>query len=291
MAGSASSLQDGAAEPTTDSDVTVDADTTSPKWLLFEQAVAAAERELDPSAVVTHNVLVDGEVSGEKRQIDVFAKGRVARAGIDVVIECKRYVRKLGIGKVDELVGKLIDVGAHHGILYAYSGATKPAHARAAGARSPRVEIRELDDAVAQLELEAARRKLAPTSIGFEELVARYARQEGADLAREVSRHLSFNCDAGTGCHGVVDMDPYDDEVPHGTCDVCHTLHLVCECDESLIFVIDNYGSEECYCGAVYDRKFTPDAELFSILLTRHGVACDGAHSVDTPLHPETRSL
>ena len=41
-----------------------------------------------------------------------------------VIVECKRYSKKLGIGKVDEFVGKLLDTGGDMGILYAFSGVT-----------------------------------------------------------------------------------------------------------------------------------------------------------------------
>ena len=63
-----------------------------------------------------------------------------------LVAECKRYTKRVGIGLVDELVGKLLDVGASAGIMYAFAGYSSGAQTRAAGARNPEVELRQLPD-------------------------------------------------------------------------------------------------------------------------------------------------
>ena len=269
----------GHVEVTTDEDPSLDTEEKSEKWELFEKMIAVAEKELDQSSDVAHDARIMGNESGTLRQIDVFARGNVVRAPMNVVIECKHYNRKLGIGKVDELIGKLKDVGAHHGILYAYSGVTEPARKRAAGARMPTVEIRDFDETLAALAEAEAERKRAGTSITFQELLANVAEKFGEDLARSVERHFTYNCEAGTGCHGVVDMDSTEDEVAWGECDVCSSLHLRCECCESAIYVHGVGHPEACWCSARYSVLFTPNRDLHRIDQLRHGDDCDQKHS------------
>jgi len=52
---------------------------------------------------------------------------------------------KIGIGVIDEFIGKLIDVGAVMGVLYTGSGFSKNAIGRAVGQRIPQVQLRVLD--------------------------------------------------------------------------------------------------------------------------------------------------
>lgn len=271
----------------TDEDPSLDEDTSTAKWRLFEQTVAAAEKELDKFADVIHDQRLIGEESETMRQIDVFARGRVVRSKIAVVIECKHYANRLGIGKVDEFIGKLQDVGAHHGVLYAYSGVTRPALARAKGARRPTVEIRDFADTQAEFDRVVQEHVQSSSTISFEDLISSVAAQYGVELAQDLERHFSYNCAAGTGCHGVVDMDGYGDEIASGACDHCHSPHLRCECDEDAVFVHGS-GPETCWCGAEYEVSFTPDRDLSGIAQVRHGIDCPGDHAPDVPLHPDT---
>jgi hypothetical protein len=274
----------------TDEDASLDQDTSTAKWRLFEQTIAAAEKELDEYADVVHDERLIGEESETVRQIDVFARGRVVRSKIAVVIECKRYANKLGIGKVDEFIGKLQDVGAHHGVLYAYSGVTRPALARAAGARRPTVEIRDFADTQAELDRVAQERRQSSSTIDYEDLISSVATQYGVKLAQDLESHFSYNCAAGTGCYGVVEMEGYRDEIAWGACDHCHSLHLRCECDEDVVFIHGNGGPEACWCGAEYEVSFTPERDLTGIAQVRHGIDCPGDHAPDVSLHPETSS-
>lgn len=266
------------ADVSTDEDASVDTDSSTAKWRLFEKTIAAAEAELDRGSIVKHNQHLVGQESGTLRQIDVLAFGKIVRADLAVVIECKRYSRRIGIGKVDEFIGKLQDIGSSHGILYAYTGVTEPARRRAAGARRPTVEIRDFTETEAELKESERATAQAATEASFEQLLATVAQRRGEDLARTVERQLAFNCEAGTGCHGVVDMEVYDDEIPWGVCDECASLHLLCECDGSLLFVHNQGDTEGCWCGAQYSVAFTPSAELNGVRLERHARGCDGNH-------------
>jgi hypothetical protein len=116
-----------------------------PLWRVYEQAVTSLLAGLDSNADVAHNATVLGRLSGESRQVDVLARGTVIGLEISVAVECKRYNRTIGIGIVDQFVGKLLDLGAERGVLYAYSGFTEAAVHRAFGSSSPSVLLVALE--------------------------------------------------------------------------------------------------------------------------------------------------
>ncbi|MEV6395583.1 restriction endonuclease [Streptomyces sp. NPDC051907] len=113
-------------------------------WLAYEKRVAKLVKALDANATITHNEKQIGALSGVPRQIDALAVGSVAGQKMNVVIEAKCYGRRVSIGTVDEFIGKLIDLGAERGILYAAGGFTDGAVKRAERALNPRVALEHL---------------------------------------------------------------------------------------------------------------------------------------------------
>jgi hypothetical protein len=94
---------------------------------------------LDSTALVEHNARAHGQYSRFPRQIDVLVKGSVAGIAITVVVECKHRSKSVGLGAVDEFIGKLLDVGADRGVMYSFAGFTSPAACRAALSSNPAV--------------------------------------------------------------------------------------------------------------------------------------------------------
>lgn len=113
-------------------------------WLAYEMQVAALVQALDANASITHNELRIGELSGVARQVDALAVGSIAGQTLHVVFEAKCYGRRISIGTVDEFIGKLLDLGAERGILYAAGGFTEGAVRRAERALNPRVGLEHL---------------------------------------------------------------------------------------------------------------------------------------------------
>jgi hypothetical protein len=110
----------------------------------YEQIVAAIHRQFAGDAKVTENEIITGK-SGQPRQIDVAIRTTVDGAyPILVIIECKDYTRAVGIGKVDELIGKIDDVQAVMGVLVSNSGFTEDANHRAA--QDVRVQLASVVD-------------------------------------------------------------------------------------------------------------------------------------------------
>ncbi|WP_400996415.1 restriction endonuclease [Agromyces sp. GXQ0307] len=114
----------------------------------YEMDVADLLARADPGATVEWNAHVVGRASGRCRQIDALIEGSFATIEMAIAIECKKHGRKVTIGVVDEFIGKVIDSGADRGVLYSWEGADAGAIARAKGAYSPTIEIRELKTAL-----------------------------------------------------------------------------------------------------------------------------------------------
>ncbi len=144
-----------------------DSDANGPaeqQWRLFEREVARVLAELDPSARVQHDARIRGRLSETTRQIDALITSDIVGHAVTLVAECKRYTRPVGIGLVDEFIGKLLDVGASAGIMYAFDGYTSDAKARATGARNPAIELRQLLRCRAPSRCRSDRWDLAPSS-------------------------------------------------------------------------------------------------------------------------------
>ena len=103
----------------------------------YEIAVKEIFSELeDSNTSVDFGTLATGD--GKTRQIDVLIEGPsllypdgVNNSESTVILECKDYKGKVGIGKVDELIGKLQDVQKNRGVLVSNSGFTQGAFKRA----------------------------------------------------------------------------------------------------------------------------------------------------------------
>jgi hypothetical protein len=138
-----SSVNDEALAATTD-DENATAEPSEKLWQIYEMDVKKRAVDLNANATVEHNVKLPGKISGTPRQIDVLVTGIVSGEKIEIAIECKKYSKKIGIGKVDEFAGKLEDIGVDRGILYSFEGVTAPAFARAEGASQPRITLGDL---------------------------------------------------------------------------------------------------------------------------------------------------
>lgn len=96
----------------------------------FENIVASVFRQFADTATVTENDRILGR-SGELRQIDVSLRTSVVGSELLVIVECKDYSRPVSQGRIDELIGKMEDVGAAKAVLVSDSGFTTGAVKRA----------------------------------------------------------------------------------------------------------------------------------------------------------------
>lgn len=206
---------------------------TEPEWRRFEKGIQKLLAGLDPSAEVLHDQQLPGRLSGTSRQVDVLVQGSIAGEKLTIAVECKRYTKPLGIGAVDEFVGKLLDVGVDRGVLYALTGLTGPASARAHGASQPKVSVGDLVEGDAHVEPDF-RAVLSP---------------KFGDCPNE-------NC--YTGDVRWSDWTTSTGEILRaGACDACGAWAAVCpECHDHVDFVWDE---TQCWCGTelalTYDHE------------------------------------
>jgi hypothetical protein len=214
--------------------------TSGALWERYEKDVRALLDKIDGSKV-THNVKRTGAISKVERQIDVLVEGSVTASRVAIAVECKHYAKPLGIGKIDEFAGKLADLQVDRGILYALSGVTSGAQARADGAY-PKIEIRNL-----------AQTATPPRSW-----------QQYLDDAMKFG-----DCGSPTCSAGEVDWKEWPQStsifVKAGKCPLCDTASVSCECGEITYFV---GSAETCVCcGRVYELHLSPDGDMVDVVM------------------------
>lgn len=101
----------------------------SPKqdWQILEELVASIQKQLAPEAIVEHNVLIKGQITGVDRQVDVLVTQMIGQYKMIIAIDCKdtkRPVDTKGVGEFSELVR---DIKANKGVLVCPAGFSKPA--------------------------------------------------------------------------------------------------------------------------------------------------------------------
>ena len=102
--------------------------TKYPKWKEFEIAVTNFIKALDPSAKVIHDAMLPDRDTGTLRQRDVWIETKVSEHfSLQILVSCKRYKSKLNQQHIDAFIGELLSSGAQKGIIYSFSGFTKPA--------------------------------------------------------------------------------------------------------------------------------------------------------------------
>jgi tetratricopeptide (TPR) repeat protein len=98
-----------------------------------------------------------------KREIDVLLEGKVVTRPPQRAIECKNLGKKVGVGKIDEFIGKLADVGIphEHGIYISPTGYTAGAIDRARPVNIQLLTVTGLtEDGLASIVAEASQLKV-----------------------------------------------------------------------------------------------------------------------------------
>ncbi|WP_174906272.1 restriction endonuclease [Burkholderia diffusa] len=105
------------------------------EWREFEQLVARIQQDLAPDAKVEHDVMLVGEVTGERRQVDVLLTQNIGQYTMRVAIDCKDYKTPVDVKGVEEFSGLVDDIGVNKGVLVCPAGFTATAKKRAKSLR------------------------------------------------------------------------------------------------------------------------------------------------------------
>ncbi len=95
------------------------------KWKNYETKVYETVRLLHPKENVEHNIKIKGKLSETPRQIDVSINRHLPNDFL--IYECKDLKRLLDTPKIEELYGKLMNVGAKRGAVVSNSRYTSGA--------------------------------------------------------------------------------------------------------------------------------------------------------------------
>jgi hypothetical protein len=102
-------------------------------WRVYERFIARLQsKEATDDLTVIPNAILIGNISGAKRQIDVLIDARWAEdISRRVIVDAKRYKRKVHVKDVESFEGMMRDCRAQHGILVCPHGYSKAAFRRA----------------------------------------------------------------------------------------------------------------------------------------------------------------
>lgn len=98
-----------------------------PDWKDYEKQIFTAIKEEFPKAEVIFNDSIKGKESKTLRQIDVSIRFKENRKSVLGIVECKYFNRRVDIGKIDALLGKMVDLKASFGLIFTHLGFTKGA--------------------------------------------------------------------------------------------------------------------------------------------------------------------
>lgn len=102
------------------------------------------------AVLVERNVRMPGKKSGRQRHLDVKVTGPLFGSGYaTMVVDCKRYAKRLDVNNVGAFVGLVEDVGAEIGLLVSTVGISPAAQQYASNVRGIRLDILSVEDLAA----------------------------------------------------------------------------------------------------------------------------------------------
>lgn len=100
-------------------------------WKEFEIRIFEYYKTVLHDIEVIHNHKIKGLISGRSRQIDIYINGRFEGKEQIVIIDAKKYNKKINIKDVESMLSMVADIGANKGILVTSIGYSRSAINRA----------------------------------------------------------------------------------------------------------------------------------------------------------------
>ncbi|MDR7278702.1 restriction endonuclease [Catenuloplanes atrovinosus] len=105
----------------------------------YQRSISRLTFCFDERPHALYNRSLVGRLSGQPQAVEMLIWGPVVGQEVAVAIECDQGRHAVGTGAVERFAEKLVDIAADCGILYAVSGFTTTARARAARMRHPAI--------------------------------------------------------------------------------------------------------------------------------------------------------
>ncbi len=99
-------------------------------WEIYEDQIFAKLKEEFPNSNILKNQKIKGKYSKRSRQIDILVTSSSIGNEMKVVVDCKKFSKKINVKTVESFLGFTEDVGAHIGILITNKGFSKSAENR-----------------------------------------------------------------------------------------------------------------------------------------------------------------
>lgn len=100
-------------------------------WEKYEKQIFDKFTELFPGSMIAKNQKRIGKFSRRSRQIDILVSSQSIGREILIIIDCKKFNKKIDIKTVESFIGFSEDIGAHIGIMITNVGYSKSAEQRA----------------------------------------------------------------------------------------------------------------------------------------------------------------
>lgn len=209
-------------------------------WEIYEEQIFEKLRKEFPNSNILKNQKIIGKYSKRSRQIDILVKSKIIGKELIVIVDCKKFKKKIDVKAVESFIGFTEDVGAHVGIMITNEGFTNSAYNRVENIhRDIKLDIVEF--------------------ISLENYHFYWDTCEGCSNS-EQSRISEISWSEP---HLLAWKDLFQ-LIKLGQCDYCGTLHMKCQGCGSVIEIEDlNYTI--CGCGLTFGVEGTKPGDELSI--------------------------
>jgi len=116
-------------------------------WQEYESQIFELLKLKFPNSNIDFNQKIEGLFSKRKRQIDILVSEKVLNKDIRIVIDCKKFSKKIDVKAVESFIGFSEDCCAHIGIMITNEGYTESAKKRVENYhRDIQLEIVDFED-------------------------------------------------------------------------------------------------------------------------------------------------
>ena len=100
-------------------------------WEKYEERIFEKLNDSFPNSIILKNQKIIGKYSKRSRQIDILVRSESIGRELIIIIDCKKFSKKIDVKTVESFIGFSEDVGAHIGIMITNIGYSKSAENRA----------------------------------------------------------------------------------------------------------------------------------------------------------------
>jgi hypothetical protein len=197
-------------------------------WEIYERQIFDKLQDEFPGSRIKKNQRIVGKYSLRSRQIDILVTSQSIGQELIIVIDCKKFGKKIDLKTVESFIGFCEDVGAHLGILITNVGYSQGANNRV------KTYHRDIKlDIVKFIELE---------DYSFNIDFCRFCKTDDGLPRGIIEWGSPFRLDN----NGITTI------INEGNCSTCDALYIKCQgCGEILSFG-DDYKDIQCMCGIVF---------------------------------------